>query len=138
MSIVERSGERLARFIDRRKFLKRAAITLFSFATATAISLDQVLTAHASYCSLPIRDVCNCDPPNSKYCNNIKSSYCNGSTCADGCTSDTHGWPSSGGCWCTQLCSNGCYDIYWVCCDCLCSNTLCGCAQAYVIDKPHC
>ena len=137
MSIIERSGEKLARFIDRRKFLKQTAISLFSFATASAISLDQLLIAHATYCTLPISGHCNCQPLGNQYCNNINSSYCSGSKCSGGCSAyipTRGGWPNSGGCWCTLECPDGNHDTYYVCCDCKCPNNIfCTCAQANVV-----
>lgn len=150
MSLVERSGEELARFIDRRKFLRKAAITIFSFATASAINLDQVLNAEAS-CSYScpgaaccphggtISDkVCQCSPSNGNIC---PSSDCNLYDCKTsvGCNPDLSTYPGSSGCWCTKCCTSGCHTIYYVCCDCKCPNNyLCTCVYTFTFINPSC
>ncbi len=76
MTLIDRSGEEIARFIDRRKFLKRASITIFSIATASAVNLDRVLTAFArgdnctnSYCPWnSVMCACQCEPIDNNYC----------------------------------------------------------------------
>lgn len=141
MSLVEHSGEELARFIDRRKLLKRAAIAIFSLTTATVINLDHMFTAHASsYCPYPnITPKCDCNPPGGRYCFFMNPSYCNGHICAGKCTPFTAAWPNSGGCWCTEICADGCNDAYSVCCDCTCPGNTCTCSQIYYYgSKPNC
>lgn len=150
MSIIDRSGEEIARIIDRRKFLKRAAIVIFSFATASAISLDRFSTARANnpYCSFPDSHKCTCDV-NGRYCTSVSPSYC-----VDGdwqCNSQakcyydpTIEWSSGNGngCWCTDVCEDGCHEIYYVCCDCICPhNVKCSCTQVYIVEvssRPNC
>ncbi len=151
MSIIERSGEKIARFTDRRKFLKRAAITVFSFATASAISLDQVLTVFArtdcnnnnSYCPWNSKHAvicdCQCEPINGNYCSSFSWGSCNGASCSGNCKADTYAWPNTNGCWCTLVCLDGCYDRYIKCCDCNCGNgNFCTCSQIIVVGGARC
>ncbi|SRR6266852_2339213 len=138
-SLVDRSGEELARVIDRRKFLRRLAVGIFSLATGTVIALDQTGTARAAgYC--PYSDIsayCGCTPENGRYCNDLNPSYCNGYHCAGGCTHDTN-WHGTG-CWCTKECTSGCYTVYYVCCDCHCNGQGCTCGHGYqVTPVPKC
>lgn len=143
MSIVERSGEELAHFIDRRKFLKRAAIAIFSFTAASAVNLDRVLNASASsYCPYypGISSHCQCQPINNNYCENFTWGSCNGANCSGHCTPNTGAWPNTGGCWCTEICLDGCNDAYIKCCDCYCGNgNYCTCSQLVIVSaNPEC
>lgn len=129
MEILERSGEVVARFIDRRRFLKWAATTIFSTTAALVVSLDQNLSAYACGCPVGNRGQdCSCSPLGATYCHHIGKS-CNGYKCPDGCSTYTGIW--NNGCWCTKSCYHSGNLQYYVCCDCVCGQTPCGCRQAF-------
>jgi hypothetical protein len=135
MSFVGRSGETLARLLDRRRFLKGTAGTLFSLATASAIRIGQAENVYAAahgYCPYKTHSSsCNCHPTMATYCNVMDASYCSGYKCGKGCTSDHTDW-SATGCWCTQQCTSGPGSVYYVCCDCKCPGGMaCTCAHAF-------
>lgn len=142
MSILTRSGEQLARSINRRKFMKRTAVVIFGFTTGAMVSLDQWRRVFASpdtncpgnYCPSKVGnyecDECSCSLPNGTLCPS-----CSGYNCGSGCTPDDgSAWGNA--CWCTAQCYNGSDLIYYVCCDCWCKNhTLhCGCEQEYTVE----
>lgn len=141
MSLLERSSEELARQIDRRRFLRRAAVTVFSIATAAAVNLIPHSTASAAYCPVINAETgsgnCQCDFPNGE------CAGCNGLSynCPSGCTRDTSTWgqPHPNGCWCSAICGS-CFQYYYVCCDCKCSGSPCGCSEyfSYPGAGPNC
>ena len=123
MTLVEHSGEMLARRIDRKRFLRRAAGTVFGSVTALAVGGIRSPTAFATGSCPNNQDQCNCHPLNSKYCTSFSSSYCSGSACAGGCTYNNSVYPDY--CWCSKNCCYLCgglssYCGYWKCCDCTC------------------
>lgn len=121
MSSVERIGEKLARTIDRRKFLDRTARTIFGIVAAGAAELVLVPDAEArDYCAYH-ESVCACNPPNGTYCNG-----CYYANCPSNCSFYTGYYPTA--CWCTNTCQIGRLRYYYQCCDCNCSGKLCGCA----------
>lgn len=129
MAILNRSSEAIARFIDRRRFLKRVATTIFSATTAAVISLDQTLSAHAWGCPVGNHDpACTCNPLGAIYCHQI-GEHCNGYKCPDGCKTYTGFW--NNGCWCSKSCNHNGTLQYYVCCDCDCKAGPCGCRQAF-------
>lgn len=151
MALVDRSGEELARYINRRKFLSRAAAATFGLAVGMAVDVTHILPAKAktlagSACSCAYCSPCqqprngyNCDPPLGQYCVNY-GNYCSGYKCVNGC-SCTSSYGYSNGCWCTN--PNSCGD-YFICCDCYCPNThvpssYCGCYQfVSTYQSPDC
>lgn len=134
MSIVARSGEKLARLLDRRHFMKGAANTLFGVATASVLRIGFSENAYAaSFGHCPYKEHssnCNCSPTNGMYCNSLDPSYCSGYHCGGGCTKDKSDWHASG-CWCTRQCSDTGSSIYYVCCDCNCGGIACTCGYAF-------
>jgi hypothetical protein len=137
MSFVGRSGETLARLLDRRRFLKGTAGTLFGLVTASAVGIGQSEYAYAAahgYCPYSTHDSdCNCNPTNSIYCDMMDPGYCSGYKCGSGCTHDRSDW-SATGCWCTQQCASGGGTVYYVCCDCNCGGITCSCAHGFSRD----
>ena len=130
MSKLERVSEELARRLGRRRFLDRAARTVFAVAAGLAVknsgaSAQETDHAQGSTCTFFQCSQCYCVPPVNGLCTNWSSSYCNGSKCAGGCEYDTT--PYSTGCWCTQDCdvSGGCG--HYRCCDCWCANYTINC-----------
>lgn len=138
-SFVDQTGEKLARTVDRRKFLKGMCVSIFSLATGTVltITLDKASIARASsYCpnGYSIQQTCGCTPEDNIYCNQINSNYCSGYKCAGGCSHDTN-WGGSG-CWCTLECTGGScgYTVYYVCCDCHCAGQGCTCGEGFIVN----
>jgi len=126
MALLPRAGESVARYTNRRKFLKKTAMSLFSLTTGMAVSLGITTKAFAAYCQVGnTDDNCYCAPPNGVYC-----SSCSGYNCGNGCTVDKGAW-SNNGCWCSSPCYIGSNLTYYVCCDCWCGSTHCGCSQLY-------
>ncbi len=128
MASVPRSGEGIARFIDRRVFMKKAAIAIFSAAAATAIGFDlKGIVLASGYC--PVNDI----ESGSQAC-------AFGRTCS-GCPGGTYGCPTNcspdrsqhnpDNCWCTAQFYFGSSLVYYVCCDCQCSGQFCGCATLF-------
>ncbi len=123
--LVERTGEELTRFIDRRAILKRAAIGVFGLTAAWAVDLIHVPRAEAiNYCQYT-ESGCSCDPPNGTYCGSLNLSYCSGPNCAGGCTFNYKYYPTA--CWCTDVCCGSHGGYYYECCDCFCNGQECGC-----------
>jgi len=137
MAIVERSGEVLARIIDRRRFLDVAAKGIFGAVAAGAAGLLNVQFAEAQTCAVgPIKiGVFACSPSNGIYCDSINAGYCSGSSCAGGCTWDTSTYPTA--CWCTQAKCYGCVHGYYQCCDCKCFGRFCSC-HTFIDDGLTC
>lgn len=126
MPLVERSGERVARLISRRRVLARLAGVTFSVAAATALKMFAVPTAYASYCPVGnIDNECACNQPQRQ----CPSNYCNNGHCYH-CSVDARTW-NYNGCWCTNICITCFGQAYWVCCDCHCVDPIgyCGCQQ---------
>lgn len=141
MSLVERSGEILARRVNRRRFLVRAAAVTFATATGIAVTLPKSPSAFAAlgdcYGSPQTPP---CDPPG-YYCTHYSSSYCNGAACSGGCNYDTFDYPTA--CWGTTVQCANCrtvepYCYHYKCCDCSCpGGVTCGCSQ-YIEDCRGC
>ena len=131
MLLVEQMGEKLIRGIDRRKFLKRCAVGIFSVTAAWAAELTLVPSAEAiNYCQYQ-ESGCTCDI--GVFCNiEYNSSWCSGPNCVKPpCDFSTRSYPT--GCWCTDVCCGGGGGFYYECCDCKCNNSgqivYCGCQQ---------
>jgi hypothetical protein len=135
MSSLERVSEELARRLDRRRFLDRAARAVFAVAAGLAVrgsgASAQPLHPPGSTCTYFDCGRCYCNPPINGYCTNYSASYCDGSKCAGGCSYDTY--PYSTGCWCTQDCVINGDCGHYRCCDCFCPGGLnCGCRNRHV------
>jgi hypothetical protein len=141
---VEGFGESVARVIDRRKFLSRAAIALAGAVAALAaegtLSPSWAVSVNGP-CPNPTR-AGHCNPPNGVYCT-PRSEKCtsDGGCQSPACTFLTTSY--STGCWCTkQVCLNcgsgcatcgGCTECHhYVCCDCKCGSERCGCRKRIV------
>jgi hypothetical protein len=133
MTLVERTGEQLARRIDRRQFLSRTAAAIFG--TAAAFAYQGIRAPRAlgdgpcPWAGNPYG--CHCQPLGGTYCSSHSSSYCSGASCAGGCTVNKSIWPSTG-CWCSKNCCYNCgfvsaYCGYYTCCDCTCPFGGCTC-----------
>ena len=115
-------AERLARTIDRRKFMRRAIG--FTFATVGGVmaggALADVARAHTAngqdYCANS-SGVTACQFPGG-FCDG-----CNGHDCPSGYWFDTGSYASA--CWCTQPAGGR----YFICCDCTNGSTYCGCGE---------
>ncbi len=130
MTTVERTGEVLARRLDRSAFVRKSAATIFGFTAAAAVQglfPSRALAASCTYHST----VCACQPPNGTFCTSRGYNCLNDGECQDPrCTFDTQFYPNA--CWCTQTCCYECghlgaYCGYYNCCDCYCGGTACGC-----------
>lgn len=128
MTVVERTGETIARSTTRRKFLQRASTTTFAFVAAWSVNVIRPDLAWANACQVT-ESGCSCSPygpcPHSYDC--YSSGNCNTTYCTY--YKSPH---SSTGCWCQKTCCHNCgtrssYCGYWKCCDCKCSGTLCTC-----------
>jgi hypothetical protein len=121
------TGERLAREVDRRRFLRWCADGAFGLATGVAVG--SWFTGRASAHTLNGQAHCAnisgsqaCQPPNGHFC-----SLCNGHACPTGFHwTASYGYASA--CWCTISGPSGGYNI---CCDCqkhsYTSSADCGC-----------
>jgi hypothetical protein len=124
--------ERFARATSRRTFIRRVAET--TFLTIAYFALDGIHApklARGAVCDsggfLP--GALACTPPDHTYCTQLSSSYCSDSVCAGGCTKSGCGGWNPQNCWCTELVCSGSNTGYWICCDCDCFGTCCGCRQ---------
>lgn len=138
LSWVERSGEQVARFINRRNFLRTAAVAAFAFAAAGAAELKFVPSAEAAN-ACQANNVGNaCSPPGGTYCTSWSTSYCSGATCSGGC-SYNYTWYKSTACWCTTPFCDSLGTHYWKCCDCTCLHNgswqACGCRELDTISR---
>lgn len=123
--IIGRSGEIIARTIDRKKFLKTGGAALFAMVAAIAGGFGS--TALAASCNSHFTSITNCSPIQGRYC-----SGCSGADCPNGCQVNNQYW-NGNGCWCTQSFQSplgSCYQRYYICCDCTCSGVGCTCRQA--------
>ena len=123
MAVVERVGEALARRLDRRRVVGRAAAAAFGAVAAWAVEGIGPTGALATHCAITSSD-CRCRPPEGRFCS---GSPCNGASSGNGCELYTGHYET--GCWCTMTCDGG----HYKCCDCRCGGTLCGCS-AFVPD----
>jgi len=132
MAIVGRAGEYLARSINRRQALKRAAVAIFGAAAAFAVEGVRPKSALAGVCGYVTAGDCSCNPPGGQYCGELDGSFCSGSVCSGGCEVD-ESFRYVGGCWCSATCSyngdNGRITGYYKCCDCNCYGTQCACRE---------
>lgn len=125
MAILDSVGERLARGVDRRHFLRRAAETGFLAATGWA-TLGQGRAGATGSCPNP-NQLCYCIPPGVGYCD--PQDECQGWRCKPPCTYNYIYYPDA--CWCTKECSNrrGTRRGWYKCCDCYCGGSECGCRK---------
>jgi hypothetical protein len=103
MTFVERTSEELARKIGRRRFLSRAAASVFGIVAAWSVEGIRAPGVLAQECAVRSSQ-CHCNLPN-------------GTTCPDTsvCTLDQSFYAT--GCWCTLTCSYGGTCGHYVCCD---------------------
>ena len=128
MTLVEYVGERLARQLNRRQMLKRAAVAAFGAVAAWTVEGFRGNGALAQECGYVSGD-CACTPPGGLYCNAMDPSFCSGSACSGGCSWD-ESYRYAGACWCSAVCQyNGGESGYYHCCDCNCYGQLCGCRE---------
>lgn len=144
MTIVNRSGELLARKINRRGFLARAATVTFAAAAGFSATFPRMPSALAAQgdCATTTTDT-GCGPPNNFFCSSYNASYCNGALCAGGCQYDDQDWATA--CWCTTTVCIDCHTpepvcYHYKCCDCKnCPGIIkpCGCSE-YIEDCRGC
>ncbi len=133
MTVISRASEELARTINRRTAVKRAAAAVFGAVAAFSVEGFRRRSSLAVACSYVTLGDCTCNPPNGTYCNSISESYCSGSVCSGGCEVD-ESWRYVGGCWCSATCSytdqvEGRIRGYYKCCDCACDGYQCACRE---------
>lgn len=98
MALIERMGEGLARRMDRRRLLRRAAGAVFGMTTAIAIKGFRPDRAFASSCGAYDQG-CYCNPPNGTYCTAYSYDYCYGASCNTSlCSVNLSSYPDTGGC----------------------------------------
>jgi hypothetical protein len=128
MTTVERVGEGLARQLNRRQTLKRAAVAVFGAVAAWTVEGFRGNSALAQECSF-VSDNCGCTPPEGVYCSGLDPSFCAGSACSGACYWDET-YRYAGACWCSATCSyDGGESGYYHCCDCNCHGQLCACRE---------
>ena len=128
MTTVERVGEGLARQLNRRQTLKRAAVAVFGAVAAWTVEGFRGNGALAQTCSF-VSDNCGCTPPGGVYCTGLDPSFCAGSACSGACYWDET-FRYAGACWCSATCSyDGGQSGYYNCCDCNCHGTRCACRE---------
>jgi hypothetical protein len=129
MTTVERVGEELARQLNRRQTLKRAAVAIFGAVAAWTVGGFRGNSALAQQCGYVTDGDCTCTPPEGLYCNGLDPSFCAASQCAGGCTYDVS-YRYAGACWCSATCQyDGGESGYYQCCDCNCYGQLCACHE---------
>ena len=133
MMWVERVGEGLARRLNRRMALKRAAVAVFGAVAAWTVEGFRGNSALADHCGIVTGD-CACSPPEGLYCNGLDPSFCAGAACSGGCYYD-ESYRYAGACWCSAICQyeGGAYGHYQ-CCDCDCYGQLCACREFVPVD----
>ena len=128
MTTVERVGEALARRLNRRQTMKRAAVAVFGAVAAWTVEGFRGNGALAQTCSF-VSDNCGCTPPGGVFCSGLDPSFCSGSVCSGGCYYDET-FRYAGACWCSATCQySGGEAGYYHCCDCNCYGTLCACHE---------
>lgn len=136
MNMVGRAAEEIARRIDRRTLLTRAAAGAFGFTAAAAVSGLRAPAAWANHCAVTSSS-CQCSPLNGRYCAN-----CQQAGCPNGCSAHTGDCPAGPNyqCWCTLSCCYNCgnpsasYCGHYKCCDCNCfGGNECTC-RAFTYD----
>jgi hypothetical protein len=129
MTTVERVGEGLARHLNRRQALKRAAVAVFGAVAAWTVEGFRGNGALAQQCGFVTEGTCGCTPPEGLYCNSLDPSFCAASQCAGACTYD-ESYRYAGACWCSATCQyDGGESGYYQCCDCNCYGQLCACRE---------
>jgi hypothetical protein len=129
MTTVERVGEELARKLNRRQTLKRAAVAVFGAVAAWTVEGFRGNSALADHCGVVTEGDCTCNPPGGLYCNGLDPSFCAGSACSGGCYYD-ESYRYAGACWCSAICAYGGGEPgYYQCCDCNCYGQLCACRE---------
>lgn len=143
-SIVDRTGEEVARSLSRRHFFERSATTIFGLAAAWSVGMSP---ARADGTCSSTSSLCSCEPLGNVYCNSWSASYCNGSACASAAGCSYLHTPYPTGCWCTKECcyGGGARTGYYRCCDCSCPRGKCTC-HVFILtcgtapvsaDNPH-
>jgi hypothetical protein len=129
MTTVERVGEALARQLNRRQTLKRAAVAAFGAVAAWTVEGFRGNSALAQQCGIVTEGTCTCTPPEGLYCSGLDPSFCSASQCAGGCSYDAT-YRYAGACWCSATCQyDGGQSGYYQCCDCDCYGQLCACRE---------
>lgn len=133
MTMVARAGEVLARGLNRRQVLKRAATATFGAFAAWTVQGFRASPALAGHCAYVTAGDCSCNPPYGQYCLQFDASWCQGSLCSGGCTYD-ESYRYVGGCWCSATCEytseTGAPSYgHYQCCDCNCYGTQCACRE---------
>ncbi len=141
MAIVGRAGETLARSINRRQALKKAAAAVFGAVAAFSVDGIRRNSALADHCRYVTSGDCACNPPYGTYCTQLDESFCSGSTCSGGCEFD-ESWRYVGACWCSATCgyddgAGGRVRGYYKCCDCNCYGSSCGCREFIEGESEH-
>ena len=127
--MVERVGEGLARQLNRRQTLKRAAVAVFGAVAAWTVEGFRGNSALAQQCGYVTEGTCTCTPPEGLYCSGLDPSFCAGSHCDGGCYYDET-YRYAGACWCSATCQyDGGAPGYYHCCDCNCYGQLCACRE---------
>ncbi|MDF3041526.1 MAG: hypothetical protein K0Q71_4232 [Thermomicrobiales bacterium] len=129
MTTVERVGEGLARQLNRRQTLKRAAVAVFGAVAAWTVEGFRGRSGLAQQCGVVTEGTCSCTPPEGVYCSGLDESFCAGAQCDGGCTYD-ESYRYAGACWCSATCRyEGGETGYYQCCDCDCYGELCACRE---------
>ena len=129
MTTVERVGEGLARQLNRRQMLKRAAVAVFGAVAAWTVEGFRGNSALADHCGYVTEGTCTCTPPEGLYCSGLDQSFCAGSSCSGGCYYD-ESYRYVGACWCSAICEySGGESGYYQCCDCNCYGQQCACRE---------
>lgn len=124
MTLVGRVGETLARRINRRQSVQRAATALFALAAAWSTQGPFGSSALANECESTTEFDCSCNFPWG-FCTDYDRNYCDGAQCKGGCEYDYAFYPSTA-CWCSRTCRRGQGRRgYYKCCDCA------SCPKAY-------
>src|SRR5690348_3974232 len=132
MDLVDRIAEALARSTSRREPIKALAATAFGLTAAWAAEGPASANDIAKRCTHITQTYQACNAPHNRLCTDTSPAMggdpknCNGSSCANGCTTDAEYYPGSPhtACWCTAVTGTGPSRYYYRCCDCRCPNVV--------------
>ena len=129
MTTVERVGEGLARQLNRRQTLKRAAVAVFGAVAAWTVEGFRGNSALAQHCGIVTEGTCTCTPPEGLYCSGLDPSFCAGSPAPAAATTTRRiATPAPAGA-APPVSTMAAQSGYYQCCDCDCYGQLCACRE---------
>ena len=129
MTTVERVGEGLARQLNRRQTLKRAAVAVFGAVAAWTVEGFRGNSALAQQCGVVTEATAPAPRRKGSTAAGWTRRFAPASACAGDCYYD-ESYRYAGACWCSATCQyDGGESGYYHCCDCNCYGQLCACHE---------